>query len=106
GFTSASWSSALGFDLLLPRKTQDTEPMRKVVEYLGDDHWLADTKELAQQTGIKGSALVEALQLGCQHGQLMYDIANGVYRLRPVVGGSLDLRRPQYRDARGKLPPD
>src|SRR5205807_3979375 len=30
GFTSANWSSALGFDLLLPRKTQDTEPLRKV----------------------------------------------------------------------------
>src|SRR5947208_3143333 len=106
GFTSANWSSALGFDLLLPRKTQDTAPMRKVVEYLGDDHWLADTKELAQQTGIKGSALIEALQLGCQHGQLMYDIANGVYRLRPIVGGALDLARLQYRNVREKVAHD
>jgi hypothetical protein len=106
GFTSANWSSALGFDLLLPRKTQDTEPMKKVVEYLGDDHWFADTKALAQQTGVKGSALIEALQLGCQHGQLMYDIGNGVYRLRPIVGGQLDLARLQYRNVREKVAHD
>jgi hypothetical protein len=106
GFTSANWSSALGFDLLLPRKTQDSAPMTKVVEYLGDDHWFADTKDLAQQTGVKGSALIEALQLGCQHGQLMYDIANGVYRLRPIVGGQLDLTRLQYRNVREKVAHD
>jgi hypothetical protein len=106
GFTAANWSSALGFDLLLPRKTQDSEPLRKVVEYLADDHWLADTAELARQTGVKGSALLEALQLGCQHGQLMYDIANGVYRLRPVVGGPLDLARLQYRNVREKVAHD
>lgn len=106
GFTSANWSSALGFDLLLPRKTQDTEPMKKVVQYLADDRWLADTKELAQQTGVKGSALVESLQLGCQHGQLMFDIANGVYRLRPIVSGPLDLARLQYRNVREKVAHD
>src|SRR5690349_11957308 len=38
GFTGANWSSALGFDLLLPRKTQDGEPTRKIVAYLKDDH--------------------------------------------------------------------
>ncbi len=106
GFTSANWSSALGFDLLLPRKTQDTDPTKKVVQYLADNHWRADTKELAQQTGVKGAALVEALQLGCQHGQLMYDVANGVYRLRPIVGGPLDLARLQYRNVREKVAHD
>lgn len=106
GFTSANWSSALGFDLLLPRKTQDAEPTKKVVQYLADDKWRADTKELAQQTGIKGSALIEALQVGCQHGQLMFDIANGVYRLRPITESPLDLVRLQYRNTREKVAHD
>src|SRR4029450_5508341 len=93
GFTGANWSSALGFDLLLPRKTQDGEPTKKVVAYLKDDHWKADDKELSKQTGIKGAALVEAIQVGCQNGELMYDIANNVYRYRPITEKPLDLAR-------------
>ncbi|MBN9521226.1 SWIM zinc finger family protein [bacterium] len=103
GFTGSNWSQALGFDLLLPRKTQPTDPLKKVLAYLGDDVWAADTKTLAAQTGVKGSALLEALQLGCQHGQLMFDIATGLYRLRPVAAGPLDLARLQYRNHREKV---
>jgi|SRR5579883_77456 len=105
GFTSANWSSALGFDLLLPRKTQDDEPTRKVVSYLADQ-WRADAKELAQQTGIKGAALIEAVQLGCQNGEVMYDIANGVYRHRPLTEKPLDLARLQFRNDREKIAHD
>lgn len=106
GFTGANWSSALGFDLLLPRKTQDGEPTKKLVRYLGDDHWKADAKELATQTGVKGAALVEAIQVGCQNGELMYDIANNVYRYRPILTGPLDLTRLQYRNVREKVAHD
>jgi hypothetical protein len=42
GFTGSNWSQAHGFDLVLPRKTQTTEPLRKGVEYLAADRWLAD----------------------------------------------------------------
>jgi hypothetical protein len=106
GFTGANWSSALGFDLLLPRKTQDGEPTKKAVTYLADGHWKADTKELAAQTGVKGSVLLEALQAGCQNGELMYDIANAVYRYRPIVEKPLDLVRLQYRNQREKVAHD
>lgn len=105
GFTSANWSSALGFDLLLPRKTQDGEPTKKVVSYLADQ-WQADAKELAQQTGIKGAALVEAVQVGCQNGEVMYDIATGVYRHRPLTEKPLDLARLQFRNDREKVAHD
>jgi hypothetical protein len=106
GFTGANWSSALGFDLLLPRKTQDGEPTKKVVAYLRDDHWKSDAKELATQTGIKGAALVEAIQVGCQNGELMYDIANNVYRYRPITEKPLDLARLQFRNQREKVAHD
>lgn len=106
GFTGANWSSALGFDLLLPRKTQDGEPTKKIVAYLADNHWKADTKELAAQTGIKGTALLEALQVGCQNGELMYDIANAAYRYRPIIDKPLDLVRLQYRNQREKVAHD
>ena len=105
GFTSANWSSALGFDLLLPRKTQDGEPTKKVVAYLAEK-WKADAKEIAAQTGIKGAALVEAVQVGCQNGELMYDIAGGVYRSRPLTEKPLDLTRLQFRNNREKVAHD
>lgn len=101
GFTSANWSSALGFDLLLPRKTQDGEQTKKVVGYLAGAA-KADPKELARETGVKGAALVEALQTGCQNGELMFDIAGGVYRYRPLTGQPLDLEKLQYRNDREK----
>jgi hypothetical protein len=105
GFTSANWSSALGFDLLLPRKTQDGEPTRKVVAYLADK-WKADTKELGRQTGVTGAALVEAVQTGCQNGELMLDIADGVFRYRPVLDKPLDLDRLQFRNPRERAAHD
>ena len=106
GFTSANWSSALGFDLMLPRKTQDGEPTKKVVGFLKDNRWKADAKELASETGVKGAALVEAVQVGCQNGELMFDIANGVYRYRPISEQPLDLARLQFRNQREKVAHD
>jgi hypothetical protein len=106
GFTSANWSSALGFDLLLPRKTQDGEPTRKVVNFLKGERWKADAKELAAETGLKGASLIEAVQSGCLNGELMYDIANGVYRYRPISEKPLDLARLQFRNQREKTAHD
>ncbi len=106
GFTSANWSSALGFDLLLPRKTQDGEPTKQIVGYLKEDRWKADAKQLAADTGVKGSALVEAVQVGCQNGELMFDIANDVYRYRPITEKPLDLARLQFRNQREKVAHD
>ena len=105
GFTSANWSSALGFDLLLPRKTQDGEPTKKVVSYL-TGKYSADAKELTANTGLKGAALVEAVQVGCQNGELMFDIANGVYRYRPLSAKPLDLAKLQFRNTREKVAHD
>jgi hypothetical protein len=101
GFTSANWSSALGFDLLLPRKTQDGEPTKKVVAYLSK-RWKADAAELGRQTGVTGAALVDAVQIGCQNGELMYDIADATYRYRPLTEQPLDLARLQFRNRREK----
>lgn len=97
GFTSANWSQAVSFDLLLPRKTQGSAPLESIIGVLGD-RWFATAAELTAATGLKGAALVEALQLGCQQGRLMYDLAADVYRLRPVLDGAADLPRLQYRN--------
>jgi hypothetical protein len=105
GFTAANWSQAVSFDLLLPRKTQGSAALETVLGKLGAI-WKASTAELAQATGLKGAILLEALQLGCQQGRLMYDLAEDVYRLRPVSEEPLDLRKLEYRNQREKTAHD
>lgn len=103
GFTAANWSAAVGFDLMLPRKTQTTEPAEKVAKFLAAGTWAASRADIGKATGLKGSALIEALQVGCQHGQLMYDLAHDVYRYRPLSGAALDLGKLQFRNPREKV---
>ena len=99
GFTAANWSQAVSFDLLLPRKTQSGEALDRILAHLGKV-WVADTKQLSTGVGLKGEALTEVLQIGCQQGKLMYDVATDVYRLRPLTEAPLDLTRLEYRNQR------
>jgi predicted DNA-binding WGR domain protein len=105
GFTAANWSQAVSFDLLLPRKTQGSEPLQAVLRYLSTN-WVADARQLSSATGLKGAALVEALQAGCQQGKLMYDLAADVFRLRVLTESPLDMVRLQYRNQRERTAHD
>jgi hypothetical protein len=106
GFTASNWSQAVNFDLLLPRKTQSSAAVNEIVEHLQGGVWFATAGDIGKATGSKGPALVEALQAGCQQGRLMYDLAHGVFRLRPLVDTPLDLERLQYRSRREKIAHD
>jgi predicted DNA-binding WGR domain protein len=106
GFTAANWSQALNFDLLLPRKTEtSTAPLESVLAHL-EKHWTAGAGELAKTTGLKWPALTEALQLGCQQGRIMYDLAADVYRYRPLTEAPLDQARLEFRDRRERIAHD
>ncbi|MGE3805159.1 MAG: SWIM zinc finger family protein [Gemmataceae bacterium] len=105
GFTAANWSQAVTFDLLLPRKTASTQPLETVCSYL-NQHWLANTEQVAQGTGLQGETLLAALQQGCQQGRLMFDLACGVYRYRPVMDGPLELARLEYRNRKERVAHD
>jgi hypothetical protein len=100
GFTAANWSQALNFDLLLPRKSDSTtRPLDLVLGHLRS-RWYDGPGELAKETGLAWPALVEALQLGCQQGRIMYDLAHDVYRLRPLTDAPIDPNRLEFRDRR------
>jgi hypothetical protein len=105
GFTAANWSQALNFDLLLPRKTQSSKPLESILAHLGSV-WYATAQDLSRATGLKGAGLLEALQQGCQQGKLMFDLAAGVYRLRPLTDAPLDLERLEYRNQRERVAHD
>ncbi len=105
GFTAANWSQAVSFDLLLPRKVHGGEALERVLKHL-ETVWVADVKQLSAATGLKGEALLEGLQSGCQQGRLMYDVAADVYRLRSLTEGPLDLPRLEYRNQRERIAHD
>ncbi|QDV34781.1 SWIM zinc finger family protein [Tautonia plasticadhaerens] len=106
GFTAANWSQAISFDLLLPRKAQETsKELDAVLSHLAE-HWKAGAGELLRATKLKWEPLVEALQLGCQQGRIMYDLAADVYRLRPLTDAPLDLSKLEYRNKRERIAHD
>src|SRR4029453_1841446 len=92
GFTAANWSQAASFDLLLPRKTQPAKSVEAVVKNL-EKVWFPSAKEIGAAAKLTGAALVETLQAGCQQGRLMFDLAAGVYRLRPLTAAPPGLPR-------------
>src|SRR6185437_11778126 len=46
------------------------------------------------------SQVLEALQVGCQRGVFMFDVARDAYRYRPLTGEALDPARFEFRNDR------
>lgn len=99
GFTSSNWSQATTFDLLLPRTTKADENMNKVLEHL-KTCWVDSFKGISTATQLKKPDLLAVLQLACSHGQVIFDMANQQYRLRPVTNVELDLEKLKYRNVK------
>ncbi len=99
GFTSSNWAQAVSFDLLLPRRAADAGAVEKVVAFL-DKHWAAPAAAIAEATGLDAARVIEALQVGCQQGLFMFDVAREVYRYRPLTSAPLDPSRFEFRNDR------
>jgi hypothetical protein len=99
GFTSANWAQAVSFDLLLPRRAADSSALDKVEKHLGKT-WVAPAKDIAAAVGLEPPRVLEALQVGCQAGLFMFDVAREAYRYRPLTGEALDPARFEFRNDR------
>lgn len=96
GFTASNWSQALNFDLLLPRRAESLAALETVTSHL-KNVYSADLKTLVKQTGLSRSECSAALQQACQQGLVIYDLANEVYRYRPLTQEPLDMAEFQFR---------
>ncbi|MCA9634541.1 MAG: SWIM zinc finger family protein [Myxococcales bacterium] len=107
GFTAANWAQAVAFDLLLPRLQSEAAKatLAKILEHLAKVH-SADAGAIAKAVDAKKPEVLRALQLGCQHGLLMYDVAGGVYRHRPLLGEAIDPDRLEFRNLRERIAHD
>jgi predicted DNA-binding WGR domain protein len=99
GFTSANWAQAVSFDLLLPRQATEPEAYDRVLAHL-QKHWFAAAPQIAADLKLEPARVLEALQIGCQRGQLVFDVARDVYRFRPLTGAPLDPGRFEFRNGR------
>ena len=69
GFTASNWSQAVNFDLLLPRKTQTSEPLETVLRYLAD---------------LPEADVARAI--GCSTGSVKVHASRGLAALRVTMG--------------------
>jgi hypothetical protein len=99
GFTAAMWAQAVSFDLLLPRRAPDPGPLEKVTKHLATV-WVSPAAAIAAAVKLEPAKVLEALQVGCQRGLFMFDVASDVYRYRPLTGEPLDPARFEFRNDR------
>jgi hypothetical protein len=99
GFTSANWAQAVSFDLLLPRRASEAGLLDKVTKHLAKA-WVATAPEIAAAVRLEAPKVLEALQVGCQRGIFMFDVAREAYRYRPLTGEPLDPARFEFRNDR------
>ena len=96
GFTASNWSQALNFDLLLPRQADSLATLETVTGYL-KEVYSAGVAAIAKQTGLSRKDCSAALQQACQQGLVMFDVANNVYRYRPLTQEPLDMDEFRFR---------
>ena len=90
GWTANDWARAGQFDLLAPRGNVDDDSKSRIFAALGQ-RWFATADQLAADTGLARSIVESALTLYTQAGRVIYDLTQGVYRLRELSREPLPL---------------
>ena len=90
GWTANDWSRAGQFDLLAPRAEVDNDSKVRVLSAL-QKRWFGSAEQLASDTGLSPLVVNSALSLYTQAGRVIYDITQGVYRLRELAREPLPL---------------
>jgi hypothetical protein len=83
GWTANDWSRLGNFDLLAPRAEVDEFTLRRVYSALAET-WCETSSSLAHRLHIDESVVKSALAVYSQHGQVLYDLAGGLYRIREL----------------------
>ena len=104
GFNASNWSQAVNFDLMLPRG-EETGDLKKLVKHLSSK-WSNDRESIGTSLKLKGETLAQQLQNGCQQGQLMFDVADNVYRLRPLTDEPLEMEKYEFRNVNERVAQD
>jgi len=99
GWTANDWSDAAQFDLLTPRGEVDDDSKARVYAALAR-RWFANLDQLAADTGLSRMLVDRALTLYTQAGRVVYDLTQGVYRLRELARDPLPLDSLRFSSPR------
>jgi len=89
GWTNNDWSRAGNFDLMAPRGNVDILTKQQVFTTLKET-WYASTTEITTKTGLSAAVVSSALTAYTQAGRVIYDLKQGVYRVRELSQEPLD----------------
>jgi predicted nucleic acid-binding Zn finger protein len=99
GWTANDWSSSGNFDLLAPRGEVDGGTASAVIGALRE-RWRASSDELSIATGFDRGTVDSAMVAYTQAGRAVYDLRNGVWRLRELSREPLDLGSLRFSNER------
>jgi len=102
GWSANDWSRLGNFDLLAPRADVDEMTLRRVYKGLSPS-WQASSRSLAQSLQLDESVVKSALSIYSQSGQVLYDLASDVYRIRELSREPLPLESLRFANERDEL---
>ena len=99
GWTANDWSRLGNFDLLAPRADVDEFTLRRVYTAL-QENWCESAPSLARRLHIDEATVKSALAVYSQHGQVLYDLASGLYRIRELSREPLPFAQLRFSSER------
>jgi hypothetical protein len=99
GWTANDWSRLGNFDLLAPRGSVDEFTLRRVHAALAEN-WCESAPSLARRLHIDETVVKSALAAYSQRGQVLYDLAGGVYRIRELSREPLPMEQLRFSNER------
>ncbi len=99
GWTANDWSRLGNFDLLAPRADVDEFTARRVYSALAEN-WCESASSLAHRLHVDESTVKSALAVFSQKGQVLFDLASGVYRVRELSREPLPVAELRFSNER------
>ena len=102
GWTTNDWSKAGNFDLMAPRGNVDILTKQKVFSSLKET-WFASAADIAKKSGLSSAVVSSALTAYTQAGRVIYDLKQGVYRVRELSQDPLDFSALRFGSEQEKI---
>ena len=102
GWTTNDWSKAGNFDLMAPRGHVDLLTKQKVFSSLKET-WFASAADITKKSGLSSAVVSSALTAYTQAGRVIYDLKQGVYRVRELSQDPLDFSALRFGSEQEKI---
>lgn len=99
GWTANDWSRSGHFDLMAPRQPVASHLVEEVLHLL-QQQWFGTAEALAGTLKMDTAPITAALVAATQAGKVIYDLENGVYRLRELSKEPLDVKSLRFTSER------